>query len=124
MASQVPEACELVSATRNPPIVQVESISGYLDCLLESEELKFHLELALQTGSQDLRMWFWGSFKIQIITLPFLEEPTKLYLPIAVTVKQASLLGLVSWNMSDPESQWSPVLRGLGILFVKGGEDF
>lgn len=68
LASQVPEACCLLPTTRNPPTVQVESISGYLDFLLEFEELKFHLELTLQAGKQDFSTWFWGSFKIQIIT--------------------------------------------------------
>ena len=33
--------------TRNPPIVQVDPISGYLDCLLEFGELESSLDLIL-----------------------------------------------------------------------------
>lgn len=35
-------------ATRNPPVVQVEIISGYMDCLLELGELEFPLALTVK----------------------------------------------------------------------------
>ena len=42
LASQVPEGCFYLTG-RNPSLDQIEPISGYLDCLLEFEELGFPL---------------------------------------------------------------------------------
>lgn len=48
LASPVSEEHRLLSNYRDPPGVQVEPSSEYLDCLLEFGELKFPLDLTLK----------------------------------------------------------------------------
>lgn len=43
--SQVPVERWLLPKPQKPPILQVELISGYTDCLLECGELEFSLDL-------------------------------------------------------------------------------